>query len=102
MATLRLSLSFQMVHEGAVASVTMRYATRFCGPSTEQFKMVELNDVKAKVTLSGCIDLGIEVEMGRDGRAPKIEGGESESSPQGCELPLPACDQPPLAKGFML
>ena len=74
MATLRLSLSFRMVQEGAVGSVTMRYATRFCGPNTEQLRTVVLNDVKENVTLSGCMERGADVETGREGSAPKTEG----------------------------
>ena len=54
MAMFRLSLSFQIVQDGVVASVTMRYATRDCGPSTVQLRTVELKlNPKFKCELRG-------------------------------------------------
>ncbi|KAF7794785.1 hypothetical protein EIP86_005927 [Pleurotus ostreatoroseus] len=55
------------------------------GLKTEQLSMVELKLVNLKVTLSGCMDLGIDEDMGREGSAPKIEGA----------VPVFCKDQPP-------
>lgn len=74
MAMLRFSLSFHIVHDGVVASVTIRYATRFWGPTIWQFRTVELNWVNWKVTLSGCIDGGGADDTGSEGSAPKTDG----------------------------
>ena len=83
-AMLRLSLSFQIVHDGVVASVTTRYATRFCGPTTWQLSTVELNCVNWNVTLSCCIERGGVVVTGSEGSAPNTEGAVPQFCAPGC------------------
>lgn len=69
------STSFQIVYPGIDASVTTRKYGRLCGPSTVQFRIVGLNEVKVNLIRSSG---GRGYVVLRYGRAPTMDGGGPE------------------------
>lgn len=87
-----------MVYPGIEASVTTKKYGRLFGPSTVQFNIVGLNDVKMNLTRSSG---GRGYVVLRYGKAPTMEGGGPEL---GSQLPLLELTFPAVqwAKGFWL